>query len=313
LVASLVSLTQLSAALAQNSTSERNPIIEKCVSSTRTVIDGMRVELEKYPSLPSADKLVLFIPSADYAANALFKFKRIEISYAMCYEMLFNADAVAVVREAFPDQLHKLTAYSKEVSQQVVKAEKASTPGSWVAPKVQRFLVWAGVGDVWLPVDVAKRIEQQNEKIVLDMLALLLGHEVAHLAIGHKAGPGITRATAREQEVEADKKGYQLASMVFSTDGSPVALLPMFGLMNRRHSLIPGELDTHPIVECRVAYFFKQSDLLGKLTKVQLKPADEAYLNATLAVAKFKTGVSVTSLTDVAERVLQQPECSLYQ
>lgn len=298
---------------AQPSSTPSNPIVDKCIDSTIDVLAQMRPVIEKYRNAPPIENLVLFVPKADYSANAMIKFRRIEISYAMCYEILLNADAVAVVREAFPEQGSKLTAYSKEVSRQAVIAEAASEPGNIKWPNVQRFLSWVGIGRVSVPMTIANNIERRSDMIIHDELAIIIGHEIAHLISNDQAGPTVSRETMRMQEVKADVRAYEFASKIFTVDDSPAALFPMFGLLNRMHSHVPSTLDTHPLVECRIAYYLRRSSLINRLSNIELRSSDKAYLVAILTSAKNKTGFAATTFSEIVDMALLQPECKLYQ
>ncbi len=311
----LVTLSLMAAGLAhaQSTSPSINPLVDKCADSAQKVLTELQGELTKHSHLPPLKDLILFVPKADYSANALFQFKRIEISYPICYELLFRADAMAWVNEAFPAQKTKLTAYSEEITKRTLLAEEESKPGDAVFPTIPRFLNWVGIGNVPIPTYLGQNIERRADEYIRDQLLALIGHEVSHLIAKDKAALTIPRETARMQEAQADKNGYELVNRYFSYKATPVALFPMFGLLNRSHSLIPGDLDTHPIVECRIAYFLKRTNDVYPFDDMKLIPDDRAYMDAVWADAIAKTDLKPLGVTDLLDKVLEQPECALYK
>jgi hypothetical protein len=311
LVPILLAIVGLSHAQEQNPSV--NPLVAKCVDSANKVILEMKSDLAKHRHLPPLKDLILFVPKADYSANALFEFKRIEISYPFCYELLFRADAMAWVNEAFPKLNTQLTAYDKEITKRTLLAEEKSKPGEPVFPTIPRFLPWVGVGNVPVPTWVGSNVEKRADEYIRDQLLTLIGHEVSHLISKDKAALSIPRACARLQEARADKNGFELANKHFSYKATPIALFPTFGLLNRSHSIVPGDLDTHPIVECRAAYVLNRVNDIHKFDDINYSPEDKAYLDKIIEKAESIAGGKVGSFSNLIAKVLAQPECELYQ
>lgn len=303
-----------------------DPVEKLCIALTKQILDSMREDLKPYPHLGPIDKLILFSPEIGFGAVANFNFKKIVITRGMCHELFLLTDAMAITGEAFPNERYKVVAYGKYLAEQSLKANKNPTPGELVYVNTERFLDWAKVDTASLTYDMGVTATTRAHALLNDALAMLIGHELAHLIYQDAPVklnyPKELEAQAQGQvsrwkEARADKKGLLLADKATLIIAAPSGYVPLFGVLNRTHALLDDGKggSTHPPVVCRMVYLMTKTGFLKTLTTVKLSPADEKYLTDVFVEEARKRGLSVQSLSDfekLAQQLLDSAYCVDY-
>ncbi|RYY85713.1 MAG: hypothetical protein EOO15_16350 [Chitinophagaceae bacterium] len=311
-VAALCSLVVATgAAVAQSSKDSlrRVQIVDACKQAAAGVLQEMQPMLNNVPGAPKTKDLVLFTPDIVYSALARYDLKRIEITYGTCHEVFMLAHAAAYAFVVDPSAALELEAYGKSVTSAYSQAIKQAGSGARVWVEVPQFHEWLGREST---ISEAQKLEldRQTEKLLFDGMAQMLGHELAHLALSHRAD--FEPPDLRVQEAQADKLGLQLARPVLKLPGNPMLLAPMFGLMNREYPLREDLESEHPHSACRIAYASQQLGVADLPDHGDFPPQYKQYLKSKLDEARRKTGLNIKSFGEIYERVLQGPMCLCY-
>jgi hypothetical protein len=293
-----------------------DPVEKICISLAKDILGKLQEDLKPYPHLGPIDKLILFSPEIGFGAQANFKFKKIVITRGMCHELFRLADAMAITSNAFPNEKFKVPAYAKYLAEQSLKAAQSAKPGEVVLVQAERFRDWAKLDTRSLTYEMDLAAVRRVDALLNDALAMLIGHELAHLIyqdVPVKLDyPGELEAQAEAQisrwkEARADKKGLALADKATAIIGAPSGYAPLFGILNRTHSLLDNGkgLDTHPPVICRVSYLMTHTDFFKALAKAKLSSSDEKSLTNLFAEEGRKHKLSIQSLSDLEKLMLQ--------
>lgn len=293
-----------------------DPVEKLCISLTKNILSNMQEDLKPYPHLGTIDKLILFSPEIGFGAFANFNFKKIVVTRGMCHELFLLADAMSITGEAFPNEKFKLPAYGKYLAEQSLKANQKAKPGELVYVNTERFLDWAKVDTRSLTYDMGVAATKRASALLNDALAMLIGHELSHLIYqdvpvklnySKELEAQAQGQTSRWKEARADKKGLALADKATLIIGAPSSYAPLFGFLNRTHTLLDDGkgVNTHPPVICRISYLMTHTDFFKALAKINLLPSDEKYLKDLFVAEGRNRQISVQSFSDLEKLMLQ--------
>lgn len=238
---------------------------------------------------------ILVATYADFGAFVDYQKRRITIPVALVAENLLQIQGGlltlrdpqdSALRSKYARWLEYLTKRSHEAR---VAARKAGPKAPDNIP-VQSFWSYAGLPPPrW--TDEEERIQQSA---MVDAMALIIAHEIGHLALKHRPYQTIGPQQSQQQEHAADKFAVDLLR------AADISVLPglmmtftRFALNEALYDGLPPGSATHPSADCR---FYR----IGKMT------FDEAFKSAK-SRADFERGANMRM--EDFKRFLESKKC----
>ncbi|MCA3034716.1 MAG: hypothetical protein ING33_05830, partial [Rhodocyclaceae bacterium] len=224
----------------------------------------LRPQLSAYPALQAKANLVLIQPTANFNAFADPEKKLVIIPVMLCIETWYWFDAMMYLRSD-PRLQQKTLDYLQYLTKRQLGAIARAT--GFDDDQLMPFNEFANRKALDLPESELQRSIAAREKMMVETLAFIIGHEIAHLVLGHKPYGSIPPDESRKQELEADNFSVELIKKSgFSVLGAVPSIQRFLAkeLLLRRAG---GDAMTHPRAECRLVNILTSSGDIKDLLK----------------------------------------------
>lgn len=183
---------------------------------------------------------------ADFNAFSNYDRNSIAIPAGFLFTLDALADATTLTwyRPKLADKLKTYPLYLADLYRQAANGKKVNAA---------LFPEYAG-----FPMSVANSLREEDEfynlkvGLLVDSLALIVGHEIGHLVLGHKPSKEIPPSESRTQEYKADAFGMKLSMDAgFLPVSGLITTFIMFAAIDGGGS--QGAQATHPSTICRIS------------------------------------------------------------
>lgn len=258
----------------------------------------MRPLLADYPRLQAAKDLVIFAPYGEFNAVARYDQQRVVLTYGMCDQLwlLLRAISLGAIYQRGNADLQRYMEYLSGLTLQI---EQNAKRGQWSENEVLPFELFARLDPKKMTDAERYALDKTVEEAMPTAWAQVLGHEIAHLALGHKPYTALSPAQSRAQETTADTFGYRLAAQVITDRMDPSFILPVLVLLSREFAGTPNAVRLHPMPYCRFGRIMLDAGVL-----------DAFEANSELrAQYRERTGRSIAETRRELRTMLREPEC----
>jgi hypothetical protein len=243
----------------------REEVLKLCERSIATATDKIRPLIaDEYPELSRRSDLVVFAPFAEFGAFAVYTQRRVVITWGMCYQLWLLMSGAAIA-EHFPESRHRLQEYLQYLIDRTLEIERTAPRGRIVESEILTF-------DLFARLNIRRVSKRQLDVIwavISDVMpnafSFAIGHEIGHLALGHRRYDAITSREAHAQELAADRFGGRLTASILGNDFDPSFMSSLLLLMQRESNLAPNGSTTHPPTQCRLGRAVTQIGIFERM------------------------------------------------
>lgn len=184
--------------------------------------------------------IVRVVVAADFNAFADFDERRVKIPAQLVIETLLQGHALGAIRRDSSLRRH-WEPWMRYLTERTSAAQARFEAGRTLVDDspVQEFWAFAGLSQ---PPTMDSRDAVVQEQLMHDALALVVAHELGHLALGHKPYTAITQSESHRQEGDADRFAANLLRK------SAIDVLPGLSMIFARFALLE-EISGRPDIE----------------------------------------------------------------
>ena len=207
---------------------------------------------------------ILVIPTADFNAYSDYTNKRVLIPAEFMAETLLQMQGTLLVEEK-PSLRNRYVAWLKYLTERSQHILQTATRGGVVTDHSPLIPFWKFANQP--PQYISPHFKHVIANAMVDAAALVVGHELGHLVLGHRQYTEISSETSQRQEYEADAFAEDLVSRAGLTIVPGLAFYERFIISESSSSGGAAYGHTHPSAECRVYRMVKRN--LERMTSVE--------------------------------------------
>lgn len=209
-----------------------------------------------YPHIKSSDKDLLSSTNikvavyADFNAFSDYKNRKIIIPLGFVIENYLQIEGLTQVYKN-PSLNKKYLNWIKYLNQRSDRAAEDFRSGKKYVDDTPITPFWSYIG-LDAPPYFTNKERAVQEDMMVNVMALVLAHEMGHIVLKHKPYSDISPKESQKQEFEADAFGADLVhSSGMSVLPGLTAYLERFGSHEAAYKKLSQNANTHPPVECR--------------------------------------------------------------